>query len=238
MTKQKKIIEMFNKTAKTYDILNMILSFGIDKIWRKNACDKTYNLLETNKQITIADIACGSGDMSICWDKRAFLNDIDIKQITGIDPSVKMLEVAKQKAKNIDFIKGEAKKLPFDDKSIDILSITYGIRNVVDRKEAFLEFKRVLKNNGLLVILEFTNNKTTNIWDILKNFYMKKVIPIIGAIISRDKEAYKYLPESIENFLTSPMLVSELKDINLDVIYLKNSLNISSCFIAKNNSDI
>jgi demethylmenaquinone methyltransferase/2-methoxy-6-polyprenyl-1,4-benzoquinol methylase len=233
MNEQKKIIEMFDKTANTYDVLNMILSLGIDKIWRRNACDKAYELLAKDVNIKIADVACGSGDMSITWQKRANKNGYIVENITGIDPSKEMLKVAKTKTDSVEFVNSEAKSLPFEDKSIDIVSITYGIRNVVDRGEAFKEFNRVLKKEAVLVILEFTNNKKTNLWDIIKDFYMKNIIPIIGSLISKDKEAYKYLPESIDKFLSKKMLKQELEESGFDVIYLKSSLNISSCFIAR-----
>jgi demethylmenaquinone methyltransferase/2-methoxy-6-polyprenyl-1,4-benzoquinol methylase len=232
--KQEKIVTMFNDIAKTYDIANRILSFGIDKIWRKRGCDLAYNLYGKEKIDQIVDVACGTGDMCDYWMKRAQVNGIELKNISGVDPSTGMLEVAKEKLPHIEFLEGKATHLPFEDETADIISISYGIRNVVEREEAFEEFNRALKQNGLLVILEFTKNEQEGIGDYLREFYMKKILPFVGKMISKHQDAYDYLPNSIDGFATTQKLQEELSNAGFKPIMVKGfSLDISTLFIFK-----
>ena len=234
MNKQKKIVSMFDQIAKTYDVSNRVLSFGIDKSWRKDACDKTYEILNQKEITTIIDIACGTGDMCEFWDQRAKELSIELKEIIGADPSRGMLEVAKEKNLNASYVVAGAKDLPFKDNKADIVSISYGLRNVIDRDEGLREFKRVLKPNGLLVILEFTKLKDENFISKLRDFYMKKILPIVGGALSRNFSAYKYLPNSIDNFLTKEKLIQELQEIGFDIEVAKGySMDISTLIIAR-----
>ncbi len=234
MSKQEKIVTMFDEIAKTYDVANRVLSFGVDKSWRKDACDKTYAFYDKKEIDFILDVACGTGDMCEYWDKRAQKAAISIGKIVGADPSVGMLDIAKQKGLNAEFVVAEAKSLPFEDESVDILSISYGLRNVMDRDEGLREFHRVLKPDGLLVILEFTKLQKASIASRVRDFYMKKILPVVGGILSKNREAYSYLPNSIEGFLTKEKLVSELTDIGFEMKEVKGySMDISTLFIAK-----
>jgi len=234
LSKQEKIVTMFDEIAKTYDVANRVLSFGVDKSWRKDACDKTYKYYDKKSIDFILDVACGTGDMCEYWDKRAVKSDINISKIIGADPSVGMLDIAKQKDLKAEFVVAEAKSLPFDDESVDILSISYGLRNVMDRDEGLREFHRVLKPDGLLVILEFTKLQKASIASRARDFYMKNILPVVGGILSKNKEAYSYLPNSIEGFLTKEKLVTELTDIGFEMKEVKGySLDISTLFIAK-----
>ncbi len=234
MNKQEKIVNMFNEIASTYDMANRVLSFGVDKSWRKDACDKTYEFYNNKDIEKILDVACGTGDMCEFWDKRANKLGINIDKIIGADPSVGMLKIAKDKNLNADFIEAEAKNLPFKDNSIDILSISYGLRNVQDRHEGLKEFNRVLKNDGLLVILEFTKLKKATIMSKIRDFYMKKILPVVGGLLSKNHEAYSYLPNSIDSFLTKEKLIEELEDVGFEIKEAKGySLDISTLFIAK-----
>ncbi len=234
MNQQEKIVTMFDNIAKTYDIANRVLSFGVDKGWRKEACDKTFALYNKKDITTILDVACGTGDMCEYWDKRAKIQNIHIKDIYGVDPSSGMLEMAKEKGLNAKFIQAQAKDLPNKDNSIDILSISYGLRNVVDRQEGLEEFFRVLKPGGMLVILEFTKLQKQTFISRLRDFYMKKILPTIGGLLSKNYEAYNYLPNSIEGFLTKEKLIEELKEIGFDIKVAKGySMDISTLFIAQ-----
>jgi demethylmenaquinone methyltransferase/2-methoxy-6-polyprenyl-1,4-benzoquinol methylase len=234
MDKQRKIVTMFDDIAKTYDVANRVLSFGVDKVWRKKACDLSYEFYGKKDIDLILDVACGTGDMCDYWLKRADANSINIKAIKGVDPSVGMLSVAKEKLKNIEFIEGEATNLPVESGSSDIISISYGIRNVVNRVEGLKEFNRSLKDGGLLVILEFTKNEKRGLSDYLTDFYMKKILPTIGGLLSKNRDAYEYLPNSIDSFLTQDMLKNELIEAGFEPIYVKGfSMNISTLFIAK-----
>ena len=234
MDKQTKIVSMFNDISKTYDLANRVLSFGVDKSWRKKACDLTYEYYNKKEIDLVLDVACGTGDMCEYWDKRAKVAGIEIKEIIGADPSVGMLEVAKEKGLNAKFVEAEAKDLPFKDEKSDIISISYGLRNVIDRVEALEEFNRVLKKDGMLVILEFTKLKNATIMSKLRDFYMKRVLPLIGGILSKNFVAYSYLPNSIEGFLTKEKLVEELKESGFKIEYVKGySMDISTLFIAR-----
>lgn len=234
MGKQEKIVSMFNDIAGTYDIANRILSMGIDKSWRNKACSKTFELYGNKEIEKIVDVACGTGDMIIFWKKVANENAIKLKNIVGVDPSVGMMEVGKKKLPDVQFIEAGAASMPLESLSSDIISISYGIRNVVQRQEAFNEFARVLKKDGLVVINEFTKNKKEKFLDHLTDFYMNKILPVLGGIISRNKEAYTYLPNSIDEFLTTENLCNELKNAGLEPIYVKAfSMNISTLIIAR-----
>jgi demethylmenaquinone methyltransferase/2-methoxy-6-polyprenyl-1,4-benzoquinol methylase len=232
--KQQDIITMFNKIAKTYDIANRILSVGIDKTWRKTACNLSFKLYNKEKLTKIVDVACGTGDLMIDWDNIAKQNGILVNNIIGIDPSVGMMEVGKTKIPNRTFIEAGAEDLPLKNNSVDIISISYGIRNVVKREEGLKEFARVLKKGGLAVILEFTRNDKENLTSKITKFYMNNIMPTIGGLVSGSKDAYTYLPKSIEEFITSEQMVEELKAVGLEPISVKGySLDMSTTFIAR-----
>lgn len=234
MGKQEKIVSMFDNIAGTYDIANRVLSMGIDKSWRNKACNLAYTFYNKDSIEKIVDVACGTGDMITFWKAIAQKNSINLENIVGVDPSVGMMEVAKKKLPEVEFIEAGAAQMPLDSDSADIISISYGIRNVVQRQEAFDEFARVLKKEGLVVISEFTKNEKTNPLDYITDFYMNKVLPVLGGMISRNKEAYTYLPNSIDDFLTTDNLCKELKQAGLEPIYVKAfSMNISTLIIAR-----
>lgn len=232
--KQEKIVGMFDEIASTYDMANRVLSMGIDQQWRKKGCQKAYEILDNKKIEQITDVACGTGDLLTFWQKHAELNGIEVANYVGVDPSVGMLEVARKKIDFATFKEGKAQELPVEDASTEIISISYGIRNVVDRVEALQEFYRALKPNGLVVILEFTKQDRDGIVDKVVDFGMKRVLPAIGGLISKNYAAYKYLPDSIEAFLTTEMLAKELEEAGFTMRYTKAfTLGISTLLIAQ-----
>jgi len=231
---QEDIIKMFNEIAKTYDLANRILSMGIDKTWRKKACNMAYNFYGKSHLTKIVDVACGTGDLMIDWENVANTNGIEIDDIVGVDPSVGMMEVGKTKIPHRTFVEAGAEAMPIEDESADIISISYGIRNVVQRKEGLKEFARVLKKGGLCVILEFTKNDKNNLPAKLTKFYMNNLMPHIGGLVSKNKDAYTYLPESIEAFITTKQMCEELKDVGLEPIFVQGySMDMSTTFIAR-----
>jgi demethylmenaquinone methyltransferase/2-methoxy-6-polyprenyl-1,4-benzoquinol methylase len=231
---QEDIVKMFNEIAKTYDLANRILSMGIDKIWRKKACNMAFNFYNHHNISKIVDVACGTGDLMIDWENIAKQNGIEVDEIVGIDPSVGMMEVGKTKIAHRTFIEAGAEAMPLEDASADIISISYGIRNVVKRKEALKEFARVLKKDGLCVILEFTKNDKDTLCAKLTKFYMNKIMPHIGGLVSKNKDAYTYLPESIEAFITTKQMIEELKEVGLEPIFVQGySMDMSTTFIAR-----
>jgi len=225
---------MFDDIASTYDLANRVLSFGIDIQWRKKGCDKAFEILGEKTLTQITDVATGTGDLLIYWKEQAKKNGVEIEKYVGIDPSVGMLDVARKKVDFAQFIEGKAQDLPIEDESTDVISISYGIRNVVDRVEALQEFNRALKPNGIVMILEFTKQERSGVVDKVVDFGMKKVLPRVGGLISKNYEAYKYLPESIEEFLTTDMLAKELEEADFEMKYVKSfSMGISTLLVAQ-----
>lgn len=232
--KQEKIVNMFDDIASTYDLANRVLSMGIDKQWRRKGCDKAYEILATKEIAQITDVACGTGDLLLFWKEYAQKHNIEVKKYVGVDPSVGMLEVARKKIDFAEFLEGKAQELPVADSTTEIISISYGIRNVVDRVEALQEFYRALKPNGIVVILEFTKQERRGLVDKIVDFGMKNILPRIGGLISKNYEAYKYLPDSIEEFLTTAMLSTELEHAGFKMRYVKSfSMGISTLLVAQ-----
>ena len=231
---QEKIVEMFNDIAPTYDRANRVLSMGIDKTWRKKGCDLAYDMKGEKEIDLILDIACGTGDMMDYWMKRADKHNIKVEKILGVDPSDGMVDVARVKFPKFDYAISKATEIPVEDASADFLSISYGIRNVVEREEALNEFNRVLKPGGYVVILEFMKRENPGVLAKMTDFYLNNILPKIGGAISNNKEAYEYLPNSIEGFLTIEKMHEELENAGFEIAYSKSfSMNISSLIIAK-----
>lgn len=232
--KQEKIISMFDDIATTYDLANRVLTMGIDIKWRRKTCQKAYEILDKKEIRQITDVACGTGDLLLFWKEYADKLGINIQNFIGIDPSVGMLDVAKTKVDFAQFLEGKAQELPLEDASTEMVSISYGIRNVVDRVEALQEFYRVIKPGGIVVILEFTKQERKGAIDRVVDFGMKNLLPKVGGLISKNYAAYKYLPDSIEDFLTTQMLEKELESAGFKMQYTKSfTLGITTLLIAK-----
>lgn len=196
MKKDKKIVkEMFDDIAVKYDFLNHFLSFGIDKIWRR----KAVQMLKESNPKYVLDVATGTGDFALRINK-----DLGAK-IIGVDISVGMLEVGKKKIKNlgldnmISLEEGDCTNLRFEDNSFDALTVAFGVRNFEDLPKGLKEMNRVIKEGAKAVILEFSSPKTFPIKQ-LYNFYSLHILPALGAIFSKNKSAYTYLPESVKAF--------------------------------------
>jgi len=232
--KQEKIVEMFDDIAPTYDKANRVMSMGIDKSWRRKACMLSYEFLAQDSINRIVDVACGTGDMMEFWRDRAEKSGIALGEIVGVDPSNGMVDVARKKYPKFNYHIAKATEIPIEDNSADILSITYGIRNVVERREALEEFNRVLRKDGLVVILEFMKNENPSFIAKLMNFYTNKILPKIGGYISKNLEAYEYLPNSIESFSTVNNMIKELEEAGFEMLYTKSfSMDISTLLIAR-----
>jgi demethylmenaquinone methyltransferase/2-methoxy-6-polyprenyl-1,4-benzoquinol methylase len=194
-SKKEQVEEMFDNIAHRYDFLNHLLSLGIDKTWRKKA-------IATLKQINpslLLDIATGTGDLA--FEARRQMPDVEI---VGLDLSEGMLSKARDKAKEriinkIQFVKGDSEKLSFEDTSFDAISVAFGVRNFENLEAGLAEMHRVLKPGGRVAILEFSKPKTFPVKQIF-NFYFQYILPTTGKLISKDKRAYEYLPESVQAF--------------------------------------
>lgn len=224
------ISKMFDSISKTYDFLNCLLSFGIDKYWR-NKLIKEINDLNFKFDKTL-DLATGTGDLLILLANKTNVNDI-----FGADISQNMLEIAKKKigkknlSDKIKLIKCEAENLPFDNDYFDLITIAYGIRNFEDYDKALLECFRVLKKNGVIAILEFgiPENRFIRFG---YNLYFKKILPFLGFVFSRNKYAYRYLPLSVINFPYRESFIRILEKNGFKNCYFKNlSAGISLLYI-------
>jgi len=219
--KQEKIVSMFDNIAPTYDTANRVMSMGVDRSWRRKACDLAYAFYAQDTIDTIADVACGTGDMMDYWRSRAELKGIAVGEIVGIDPSVGMVDVAREKFPKFNYHIAKATEIPLESAAADILSITYGIRNVVEK-------------DGLVVILQFMRNENPSFLGKIRDFYMNKILPKVGGFISKNLEAYEYLPNSIGDFATVEGMKKELEDSGFDILYSKSfSMDISTLLIAR-----
>ena len=206
--KNKQIAEMFSSISPTYDLLNHLLSFNIDKMWRR----KAISLLQGS---VFLDVATGTGDVLLEIKKR-----FDNPKLIGIDLSLDMLKIAKRKVEGAHFVCAPAEHLPFNDNVFDGVVIAFGLRNVVDRVSALFEFKRVLKSGGKLVILEF-NRPANRFFGRLYEFYSFTFMPFIGRLISKNKNAYTYLPKSIRRFPDVGFLKSMMESVGFRDVYYK-----------------
>jgi len=232
--KQEKIVSMFDDIAPTYDTANRVMSMGVDKSWRRKACDLAYGFYAKDSIDKIVDVACGTGDMMNFWRLRAEASGIAVGEIVGVDPSRGMVDVAREKYPKFNYHISKATEIPLQDAEADFLSITYGIRNVVERTQALDEFNRVLKKDGLVVILEFMKNENPSFLGRIRDFYMNKILPKVGGFISKNLEAYEYLPNSIGDFSTVENMQNELKDAGFEILYTKSfSMDISTLIIAR-----
>lgn len=226
--KKRFVQTMFDDISHKYDFLNHLLSFGIDLYWRKVLVDS----LQIKESMTILDVATGTGDVGF-----KILKNNNVK-IIGIDYSFNMVKVAKQKAKAKGFnnkfklIQGDAENLPIANDSIDVLTISFGFRNIGHYEKAMKEFYRVIKPGGSCFILEF-QEPVSPIIGKLYSFYFKNILPVIGAIFSRS-DAYRYLPESVQNFLNRVEMESLMKASGFSFKRCKNlTFGISSLFEGK-----
>lgn len=236
--KQEQIVNMFDSIASSYDRANRVLSLGIDVRWRKEACVRAFEALGRDEIGRLLDVACGTGDMMSHWHAQAGACGKCIVESIGIDPSSGMLEVAREKLSPLiesgalRLINGEAAELQLESESVDILSIAYGLRNVVELDSALDEFARVLKRGGIVVILEFMNNAQGGLLDRLMRFYTRKILPLVGGLISRNYAAYKYLPDSIDGFVSGEELSRRLGARGVECYLIKGySANISTLYV-------
>ena len=194
-SKKQEVAEMFDNISARYDFLNHFLSLGIDKIWRK----KAINQLRSIPVKKIIDIATGTGDFAIAALK------LNPEEVIGLDISAGMLAVGEQKMiKNkVDSIikmqLGDSENIPYDSNYFDALTVGFGVRNFENLELGLTEMLRVLKPGGKAVILEFSKPKRFPIKQIF-GFYSRYFIPFFGKRISKDAQAYSYLPESVAAF--------------------------------------
>ncbi len=194
-TKRERVEEMFDSIAPRYDLLNKVLSAGIDKKWRKKAIDQLISIHPKS----ILDIATGTADLALEAVR------LQPQEITGIDISNKMLEIGRVKIKElqldtlIKLEQGDSEALPYSDARFDAVTVAFGVRNFEHLELGLSEILRVLKPGGMLVVLEFSQPTSFPIKQFYK-LYSKHILPTVGQMISKERSAYEYLPESVAAF--------------------------------------
>ena len=213
-TDKDSIALMFNDIAPTYDKLNHILSLNVDKRWRKKAVNCVKKAISGIERPIVLDVACGTADSTILLAKN-----LDYTRIHAIDISEKMLEIGKEKVENlkyeermkISFTNSSAENIVFHDNVSDAVFVAFGVRNFSDREKGLKEILRVLKPGGTLVILELSEPQNVIIrW--LYNLYFKNILPFIGKCVSGNKEAYRYLQNTVEKFPMPAEFMNMLSD--------------------------
>ena len=206
--KKQQVAKMFNSISGRYDFLNHFLSLGIDIRWRK----KAIRHLKKFNPDTILDVATGTGDFAI---ESLKLNP---SKVVGVDISEGMLEVGRKKIETlgldskITMLAGDSENLPFSDNSFDAVIVAFGVRNFENLDKGLSELYRVLKRGGNLVVLEFSKPGKFPMKQ-LYGIYFKYILPLIGRLISKDRTAYTYLPESVEAFPDGEQFLSHLRNL-------------------------
>jgi demethylmenaquinone methyltransferase/2-methoxy-6-polyprenyl-1,4-benzoquinol methylase len=205
-----------------------VISFGIDVKWRK----KVLQLVKASNPKTILDIATGTGDLAI------LMAETKAEKIIGLDISVGMLEVGKQKiaskklSQKIEMMVGDSEKMPFEDNTFDAITVAFGIRNFENLEKGLAEILRVLKPNGTFVILE-TSNPTKFPFKQGYVFYTKNILPLIGKLFSKDNVAYGYLSESAAVFPFGEALNNILKETGfINVVDMPQTFGVATIYSA------
>ena len=226
LSKKEQVTSMFDTISGNYDNLNRVISFGIDVKWRKKVLQMVAN---TNPK-TILDIATGTGDLAI------LMAQTQAEKIIGLDISAGMLEVGKQKildknlSKRIEMVLADSENMPFEDDYFDAITVAFGVRNFENLEKGLAEILRVLKPNGIFVILETSVPEKTP-YKQGYTFYSKNILPVIGKLFSKDNVAYGYLSESAAAFPYGVALNNILKKIVfIDVVALPQKFGVATIY--------
>jgi demethylmenaquinone methyltransferase/2-methoxy-6-polyprenyl-1,4-benzoquinol methylase len=228
LSKKEQVAKMFDTISGNYDNLNRVISFGIDIKWRK----KVLQIVSKSNPKVILDIATGTGDLAI------LMAQTNAEKIIGLDISAGMLEVGVKKiaAKNlsntIEMILADSENMPFEDNYFDAITVAFGVRNFENLEKGLAEILRVLKPNGVFVILE-TSVPDKTPYKQGYNFYTKNILPLIGKVFSKDDVAYGYLSESAAAFPYGEALNNILRKIGfIDVVALPQTFGVATIYSA------
>jgi len=206
-----KVREMFAQIAPRYDLLNHLLSLQLDRLWRARAA-KHLRPVFLDREARVLDLCCGTGDLAIS------LNLGYCARVTGVDFAHSMLVRARKKSarlhsktlaqlRPIRYVEADALRLPFANESFDLVTTSFGFRNLANYEAGLREIQRVLKPGGTIAILEFTEPPEGLLGELYR-WYFCKVLPKIGGLISGDQAAYNYLPKSVARFFRPPELAT------------------------------
>ncbi|ALM48728.1 ubiquinone biosynthesis methyltransferase UbiE [Flavobacterium psychrophilum] len=226
--KKEQVAQMFDTISGNYDGLNRVISFGIDVSWRK----KVLKLVSAKTPKTILDIATGTGDLAI------LMAETSATEIIGADISEGMMEVGRKKVteKGLDgkikLVYGDSENLPFDDNYFDAITVAFGVRNFETLEKGLGDILRVLKPNGIFVILE-TSVPTKFPFKQGYTFYSKYLLPLIGRLFSKDRSAYAYLSESASVFPHGEALNNILRKVGfIEVKNMPQTLGVATIYSA------
>ncbi len=236
----------FDKIATSYDRLNHIMTAGMDRLWRRRAAKEaikiarwktasaTNALTHSRTNASTLDVACGTGDMAVELLKRGC-------SVTGIDLSDEMLAIARRKTASanfqlstFNFQLANAEALPFDDASFDAVTSAFGIRNFVHLDKGLAEMARVLKSGGRMVILEMSTPDSALVRPFY-NLYTRRIIPWLGSRIAGNREAYTYLPNSIERFPKGEAMLQKLEAVGLRAEQRKFFFGVCRMYVCEKN---
>ena len=192
----------FDKIARDYDRMNRLMTLGLDCRWRKRAV--------RGLKGEVLDVACGTGDMAVSLVERGCT-------VTGVDISEEMLAIARQKSPIVTFMIADAEHLPFPDASFDAVTCAFGVRNFVHLEQGLNEMLRVLKPGGQLVVLELATPDSPLVKPFY-NLYTRRIIPWLGSRIAGNREAYTYLPASIERFPKGDAFLEKIRNSQFPIL--------------------
>jgi demethylmenaquinone methyltransferase/2-methoxy-6-polyprenyl-1,4-benzoquinol methylase len=227
--KKQQVAKMFDNISYRYDFLNHFLSLGIDKRWRK----KAIKLLKPLNPKIMLDVATGTGDFAL----QAL--DLNPDKIIGIDISEGMLEMGRKKierlklTEKIELKAGDSENLAFAENKFDAVTVAFGVRNFENLEKGLSEIYRVMRPGAMLVVLEFSKPRRFPFRQVY-NFYFKTILPKIGRLVSKDKSAYTYLPESVEAFPDGIAFQDILKKIGFKKTACRSlTFGVSSIYTAE-----
>ncbi len=227
--KEQQVEEMFNGIAPKYDLLNHVLSLGIDKLWRK----RVVRAIAKNRPSDVLDVATGTADLAIALARSS--SDVNI---VGVDIAEEMLQHGRLKvekiglANRITLTKASSLLLPFEDNTFDAAMVAFGVRNFENSLVGLSEMQRVIKPGGTINVLEFTTPRFAIIsW--IYRLYFSRVLPWVGRIVSGHKTAYTYLPVSVSHFKEREDFVALLRQSGfINAQYKQQSFGISAIYTA------
>ena len=228
--KKQEVREMFDNIAPTYDRLNHILSFSIDKLWRR----RVVRIVRRLRPERIMDLATGTGDLAIKMAQR-----IPKARIMGVDLSENMLEVAAAKVRrlglddHIALYQGDAEALDVADGVLDVVTVAFGVRNFADVEKGLSEIWRSLRSGGHIVILEFSTPRNFLVRKAYK-FYSEHIMKPVGGMVSKDRQAYDYLPDSIAEFSSPEQVLALMERVGFRECHRRSqSFGIAQIYIAQ-----
>jgi demethylmenaquinone methyltransferase/2-methoxy-6-polyprenyl-1,4-benzoquinol methylase len=224
-----RIRKMFGSIAPTYDLLNHLLSLNIDRYWRY----RVTRLVPPRGDAPILDLCTGTGDLALAYD-RATKGQVEI---VGADFCGEMLDLAKRKinrkqAEHIRFFQADAQQLPLEDNQFQIVCVAFGLRNVTDTDKGIAEMVRVARPGGRIAILEFSKPRGS-FFGKTYQWYFRYLLPLVGQFISRSRDsAYRYLPESVQEFPDGEALAQRLRGHGLkEVTFTPFTLGIATLYV-------